>query len=91
MEIEDLVPEFIDNRKKDAKEIQKLLREGEFTKIQRIGHNIKGTSGNYGFVKLGAIGAAIEESAKKNDTSELEKLNSTLSIHIETVKIVNTG
>ena len=79
-DIEDLIPGYINNRKKDIKKINQALDEKNFELIERLGHSMKGSGGGYGLDKISKIGKIIEYAGKNKDTKEilnaLEKLKS---------------
>jgi len=64
IDLEDLVPGFLENRQKDLEMLEKVIQENDFESLRSIGHNLKGVGGGYGFLEITEIGAAIEESAK---------------------------
>jgi len=87
-ELKDLIPGFLENRRQDVKEIERLLNEGKFEEIQRIGHSMKGSGSGYGFDEVSKIGKDIEEAAKKEDTEKIEKLKDRLNEYLSQVKVV---
>jgi CheY-like chemotaxis protein len=83
--IQELVPNFLANRKRDIGLGRNALASGNFSELRRIGHNLKGTGPTYGFPTLGALGARIEKEAKEGNAellaqsiNELESLLSEL-------------
>src|SRR5438552_12528577 len=58
--LQDLIPSFLDKRRKDVPKLIEALAAGDFATIRRLGHNLKGTGAGYGFPALTDIGAAIE-------------------------------
>jgi PAS domain S-box-containing protein len=88
-DLADLVPEFLENRQLDATKIRQLLQDSAFIEeIQRIGHNMKGSGGGYGFDEISYIGKCIEEAAKQKDKQEIEKLAGRLEQYLSNVKVV---
>lgn len=66
-EIADLVPMFLGNVQEN---LQRLLQQVEvpaFPAIVRLGHQLKGSGGGYGFEEISRIGRAIETAAKNED------------------------
>ena len=88
IDLEDLVPGFLENRQKDLEILEKVLQENDFESLRSIGHNLKGVGGGYGFLEITEIGAAIEESAKAANlevaSENIKKLSYYLS-HIEVI------
>ena len=89
-ELADLIPEFLENRQLDVVKIRQMLQENStsINEIQRIGHNMKGSGGGYGFDEISYIGKGIEEAAKQNDKQEIAKLAGRLEQYITHVKVV---
>lgn len=71
--IQELVPNFLANRKRDIGLGRSALASGNFGELRRIGHNLKGTGPTYGFPSLGALGARIEKEAKEGNAQLLEQ------------------
>lgn len=79
-EIKDIVPIFIEGRHKDIEKLMKCLDSEDYEGIKRMGHNMKGTGGGYGFMKIMEIGANIEKfAAEKNREAIKEKINELLN------------
>ena len=68
-EMEEIVPKYLANRAKDCVSLREFLASANFTELKRIGHNMKGTGGGYGFEDISRIGAAIEKAALASDTA----------------------
>lgn len=71
-DLEDIVPEFLENRQEDIKSIGEALTNGDFETIRIAGHSMKGSGGGYGFNKISLIGGALEIAAKNNNADEIE-------------------
>ena len=73
-------PEFIKLTREYLEYLQQLLNEifddhlpnGNLPKIQKFGHNIKGTGGGYGFDEFTKVGKKIEFAARDGLLSNLE-------------------
>lgn len=66
-DILDLVPSYVANRHKDLQTLENALNAQDFAKIQRIGHNIKGSAASYGMVPLGRLGTQLESLSERHD------------------------
>jgi len=64
-DIADLVEEFLDDWRLTASGMEALLDAGDFSKLRRIGHNLKGSGAGYGFAELSRVGDVIELAAEK--------------------------
>ena len=82
-DLEDLIPEFLDNRRSDVESIHGALANDDYETIRVLGHSMKGSGGGYGFDDITEIGGALEQAAKRKDNTaignELEKLASYLA------------
>ena len=81
-EVKELKRRFIANRLEELPLLQEAAAETKFEYIRTIGHRMKGLAGSYGLDAIGAIGAAMEEAALKQDgpavSAQLTKLTEAL-------------
>lgn len=84
-----LIPNFLDNRQKDIKEINELLEKGDFETIERLGHSMKGSGSIYGFDGITKLGKVIESSAKNKSVEEIKNVLAELKDYLNRVEIVN--
>jgi len=87
-DIQDLVPGFLENRRKDVKTIQTALAKGDFAPIIVLGHTMKGDGGGYGFDAITDIGAFIETAAKQKNTERVRQGVERLAEFLELVEVV---
>ncbi|MBI5361281.1 MAG: Hpt domain-containing protein [Planctomycetes bacterium] len=86
-ELEDIVPGFMENRRKDIKSILEALKGGDYETIRILGHSMKGSGGGYGFDAITEIGASLEQSAKDKNTENIRKKVDELSTYLENVEV----
>ncbi len=86
--IEELIPGFFENKKKDIKSIYDALEQDDFETIRIIGHSLKGAGGGYGFQEISNIGKSIEKSAKNKNSEEIRKRVKELSNYMDRVEVV---
>ncbi|MEJ2568047.1 MAG: Hpt domain-containing protein [candidate division WOR-3 bacterium] len=84
-----LVPNFLKNREKDIKEVEKSLKKEDFETIQRLGHSMKGSGSIYGFDGITELGKTIESSAKSKNTAEIKNSLAELRNYLNRIEIVN--
>jgi HPt (histidine-containing phosphotransfer) domain-containing protein len=70
-ELAELIPEYLENRRKDASTIEVALMQFDFGTIQALAHNMKGTGGGYGFDGITEIGALLEKAAIARDPNAI--------------------
>jgi HPt (histidine-containing phosphotransfer) domain-containing protein len=87
-EIADLIPGFLENRRKDTQTMGDALTQGDFETIRILGHSMKGAGGSYGFDAVTDIGKALEESAKDKDAEGIQKLVQELSAYLDRVEVL---
>jgi HPt (histidine-containing phosphotransfer) domain-containing protein len=72
-DLKDIMPGFLNNRKKDVVELAKFLSSKDFKSIQVIGHKMAGNAGGYGIDQLGEYGSKLEAAAMASDTAAMKK------------------
>jgi HPt (histidine-containing phosphotransfer) domain-containing protein len=86
-ELEELIPEFMANRRKDLKAMRVLLGNDDFEGLRLLGDRIKGVSGSYGLTRMAAIAKTIEDSAKAGKRAALHVLVEQYEAYLEKVQI----
>ena len=87
-DLEDLIPGYLENRRRDIASIEEALRKNDFETIRILGHSMKGSGGGYGFAAITEIGKRIEEAAKKMEKEEIGRQIAALSEYITSINIV---
>ena len=87
-ELEDIVPGFLENRKKDIASITDALTSNDYETIRIIGHSMKGSGGGYGFDPISDIGRAIEMEAKNSNAEKIREQVEALSSYLERIEVV---
>lgn len=87
-EIEELIPGFIENRKKDIAKMLAAIEENNMDTIRFLGHSMKGVGTSYGFNFVTDIGALIEMEAISGDKEELLILIETLRDKLNRVVVM---
>ncbi len=87
-DLADLIPGFLENRRKDITAIQKALEQGDHETIRILGHSMKGSGGGYGFDEITELGRALEQAAKSGDGEEIGRKTAELSTYLDRLHIV---
>jgi len=87
-ELEPIVPDFLDYRRKDIAAVRTALADNDFAIIARIGHNIKGSGGGYGFDRISDIGERLEFAAETHDCQSVSALIDDLESYLDKVEII---
>ncbi len=67
IDLEDIVPGYLENRRRELGVLNQALAGGDFETIRRLGHDLKGTGGGYGFDALSELGRALEQAGREAD------------------------
>ncbi|HNS14238.1 MAG TPA: Hpt domain-containing protein [Syntrophorhabdaceae bacterium] len=86
-DLEDLIPGYLENRRRDIASIEEALRKNDFETIRILGHSMKGSGGGYGFAAITEIGKRIEEAAKNMDKKVIMEQVEELSTYLHNIKI----
>ena len=87
-EIADLIPGFLENRRKDTETMGTALQQGDFETIRILGHSMKGAGGSYGFDAVTDIGKSLEQAAKDKDAEGIQRSVQELSLYLDHVEVV---
>ncbi len=70
--IADLVPQYLENRKKDLRRMKTSLKKNDLETVEAIAHQIKGSGASFGFIRIGEICQKMETAIRKRDRMTLE-------------------
>ena len=87
-ELEDLIPGYLENWRKDVETLHDALAKGDYEAIQTVGHTMKGTGGGYGFDTITDIGSSLENAAKEKNALEIRRLMGEHLHYLENVEVV---
>lgn len=87
-DLKNLVPGYLDNRRKDIEQIYECLEKGDYETIRRLGHCMKGSGGGYGFDEITDLGAAIEQAAIQCNAGRIVEQLVCLGEYLVKVEIV---
>ena len=88
-DLADLIPGFLENRRKDITAMQEALTRDDFETVRVLGHSMKGAGGGYGFDAITDIGAALEEAAKDNNPGTVLRGLNDLAAYLDRVEVVH--
>jgi hypothetical protein len=87
-DLNDIFPDFLENRRKEIAAIPELLDRGDFKQIRQWGHNMAGCGEGYGFPAITEFGRVLEAAAIKMDAPAIRECTATLSTLVNNVEIV---
>jgi HPt (histidine-containing phosphotransfer) domain-containing protein len=86
--LEDIVPRFLENRRRDVQTLKTALRQNNLAQIHTIGHRMKGDGGGYGFDAISVMGAALEQAAAREDRDAIRRHTAELIDFLARVTVV---
>ncbi len=86
--LEDIVPGFLENRRRDVQTLETALHQNDLKTIHVIGHRMKGDGGGYGLDAISMIGAALEQAAAREDRSAIRRHTAELVDFLARVTVV---
>ena len=87
-DLEDLIPVFMSNRKKELDTLRVALAAADFEQLRQLGHRMKGVGNSYGFSHVSTLGKHIEEGARSGDRGALEAHIGEYAEYLAKVQIV---
>lgn len=85
---EPLMPRFMANRKKEIVTMRQALTGQDFETVRSVAHGMKGVGGSYGFDRVTAFAATIEQAAQSGDATLITQELRTLEQYVNDVHIV---
>lgn len=86
-DLQDLVPQFVENRKRDITSLEQLIEKGDLVAVAQLAHKIKGAAAGYGFTELSELAAHLEKSIKDGKESNLADIVKRMRIHFLSIDI----
>jgi HPt (histidine-containing phosphotransfer) domain-containing protein len=87
-DLEDLIPDYLENRRQDCQAVLQLLEQGDYEAIRVLGHTMKGSGGGYGFDAITDMGKVLEEAAKQQDKAAIRQVVAQLEHYLQAIEIV---
>ncbi len=73
-EFQELIRQYVQYLTDTLPEVLVDLDNGDYLKVQKFGHNLKGSGGGYGLMEISKIGQQIEEASKAQNKSLIGEL-----------------
>ena len=87
-DLEEIIPGFLDNRRKDVQTLTTCMENGQLDTIRLLGHRMKGDGGGYGFNAISTIGHALEQAALRGDLTTIRERTMDLTNFLTRVRVV---
>jgi len=85
--VKELLPGFLENRRRDLERLGEALRAGDLAAIRDLGHNIRAFSRVYGIDELTEMGEAIRCAAEECSTPRIVDLQGRLADYLSRVEL----
>ena len=85
--LKELVPDFLENRRRDLERMRQALRAGDLAAIRDVGQNIRCFSRVYGFDELTALGEEIRCAADECSTLRIVHLQGQLADYLSRLEV----
>ena len=86
--LEEIVPGFLENRRRDVQTVETALGQDDFNTISVIGHRMRGDGGGYGFDAISTIGEGMEQAAARQDKEAIRRHLSSLVDFLARITVV---
>ncbi len=86
-DLKDLVPAYLSNRRADLQTAIDALRIRDYPRLERLGHNIRGTGASYGFDGMTEIGSRLEHAAIERNDDALRRCIQELGFYLKSVRV----
>jgi HPt (histidine-containing phosphotransfer) domain-containing protein len=87
-DVQDLIPEFIENRRRELQALRGALAAGRYDQLSELGHRMRGIGTSYGFDRVSILGGEIEEHARIADREGLAARIAEYAEYLARVKVV---
>jgi hypothetical protein len=85
--LKELVPGFLENRRRDLERLRQALHAGDLAAIRDVGQNIRCFSRVYGVEELTALGEEIRCAAEESSTLRIVRLQGQLADYLSRVEL----
>ena len=87
-DFQDLIPEFIENRRRELQALRGALAAGRYDQLSELGHRMRGIGTSYGFDRVSVLGGQIEDRAAAADREGLAACIDEYAGYLARVRVV---
>ncbi|MBF0459841.1 MAG: Hpt domain-containing protein [Magnetococcales bacterium] len=87
-ELEEIVPAYLENRRKDVVALSEMLEEEAFDAMRVLGHRMKGSGSGYGLDAISDIGNRLEQAAKDQSSADAAVCVAALDAYLGRITIL---
>ncbi|HEY3323028.1 MAG TPA: Hpt domain-containing protein [Planctomycetota bacterium] len=88
-DIADLVPAFLDSRRREVAAIPDALQAADYSQIRSWAHNMAGTGSAFGFHFITEIGRAMEAASKAADAMTINACADKLAKYLNRIEVIH--
>lgn len=88
-DLEEIVPGFLENRRRDVQTLETALRQNDLGQIHIISHRMKGDGGGYGFDAISMMGDALEQAVAREDRDAIRRHTAELDDFLARITVVH--
>jgi len=85
--IKDRIPAYLQNCQQNVIDIGDALDRVDFETVTRLGHNMSGSGGMFGFQAISDFGASLQQAAESSDTAASRQWVGELSAYLDDITI----
>lgn len=86
-DLAELMPIYLQSRRDELERLPELLKQGDFTQLQGIGHKLRGSGGGFGLDFLTELGKRMEAAGSAADKQALAAQVAELKAFLESLQI----
>jgi len=86
-DLEPLIPAYIERRHEELLTLQEALNQQDFSLLQNVGHNLKGSGAGYGFSAISELGGGLEKAAMESNLTAARQEVDALQQFMATLEI----
>lgn len=87
-DLADLIPDFLNNRRRDMTDIDTAIARSDFEFIRRTAHTLKGICRPYGFIYLETLSKRLEVAGQQENLAEIKNIGAEMAEYLDRVQVV---
>ena len=87
-DLADLIPDFLNNRRRDMTDINTAISRSDFEFIRRSAHTLKGICRPYGFIYLETLSKRLEVAGQDESLAEIKNVAAEMAEYLDRVQVV---
>lgn len=84
---QDMMIRYLERRTRELQDCERFLADKQFTKLEKVGHQLRGNGVTFGFPELSDIGMKLEQSSQDQDLPSTQEALEEFSRWVEEHKL----